>query len=95
MTAKLDDKGWQPIETVPKDGSPIWVAFHGHGESQVLGVRNYQGEWDYINSHDGDPQWWMPIAKPEPPPGLAGPHCGCDGCTERYAAEVSEPGERA
>ncbi len=68
----------------------IWVAFHGRGNDNVQVVswstssRGRHGNWDYINSHMGQPQWWMPHVKPEPPPGLAGPHCHCDGCTEEH-----------
>lgn len=76
---------WQPIKTAPKDGAPILVAYHGHGESHVIMVRWNETvasrtgrHWDYINSHDGDPQYWMPL--PSPPQGLEGAHCNCDCC---------------
>jgi hypothetical protein len=85
---------WQPIETAPKDGRYIWVAFHGHGESRAAIVSwaptslGRHGNWDYINSHDGQPQWWMPLERPTPPEGMDGPHCMCDGCVERHYEEV-------
>lgn len=85
---------WQPIETAPKDGTPIIVAFHGHGEDRVSIVSYSSGigrhAWDYINSHDGQPQWWMPL--PAPPHGMNGPHCECDGCIEKHAEQAS-PGK--
>jgi hypothetical protein len=79
---------WQPVDTAPMY-EDVWVAFHGHGLNQVIVARRVKqtghwGDWDYINSHDGEPQWWMPLEKPEPPDGMEGSSCGCDGCTEYY-----------
>jgi hypothetical protein len=87
---------WQPIETAPKN-QEVWVAFHGHGESRVQvatltdTVQGRHGGWDYINSHDGDPQYWMPISTPAPPDGMKGPHCNCDVCIEEYSQADGEP----
>ena len=90
---------WQPIETAPKDGTRIWVAYHSaYGSAAVQVVSwsprslNGQNNWDYINSHDGDPKWWMPYVEPEPPPveTMEGPDCGCDYCTEKYARPDNE-----
>lgn len=77
---------WQPISTAPMH-TLILVAYHGHGENQVsivrrTGTTGHWGDFDYINSHDGEPKYWMPL--PEPPNDIAGPDCGCDGCTEEY-----------
>jgi hypothetical protein len=77
---------WQPIATAPMH-TPILVAFHGHGENRVtvvtrIGQTGLWGDFDYINSHDGEPKYWMPL--PAPPDDIAGPDCGCDGCTEQY-----------
>lgn len=79
---------WQPIETCPM-WVPVLVAYHGHGENrthEVVRVKENSpvrwGDFDYINSHDGEPKYWMPL--PEPPDDLAGPDCGCDGCTEEH-----------
>ena len=82
---------WMNIETAPMY-EDIWVAFHGHGENQVKVVQRikqtgYWGDFDYINSHDGEPKYWMPYIKPEPPDNMAGPDCGCDGCDEKYSDE--------
>lgn len=82
---------WQPINTAPMN-QPVLVAFHGHGESRVIVATRvkqtgFWGDWDYINSHDGEPQFWQPI--PAPPGGMEGPDCGCEGCTERYS-EIQE-----
>jgi hypothetical protein len=98
MAFKQEDEmdEWKPIETAPRDGTEIWVAFHGHGENKVQIVSwvaarlGRHGHWDYINSHDGQPQCWMPLYKPEPPSGLAGAHCLCDGCIEEHS-EAQEP----
>lgn len=78
---------WQPIETAPMH-ERILVAFHGHGVNQVAIVSRvkatgFWGDYDYINSHDGEPKYWMPL--PVPPNDIAGPDCGCDGCTEQYS----------
>jgi hypothetical protein len=54
-------------------------------EAYRQGNKMQWGDWDYINSHDGEPKWWMPL--PEPPDGMAGPDCGCDQCTEKFAEQ--------
>lgn len=84
---------WQPITTAPMN-QRILVAFHGHGVERVaivtrIGQTGHWGDYDYINSHDGEPQYWMPL--PTTPDGMAGPQCGCDGCTERFYPEYGEP----
>jgi len=78
---------WQPIDTAPMF-ERILVAFHGHSKNVVVIASRIKrtghwGDWDYINSHDGEPQYWMPL--PTAPEGMEGPQCGCDGCTEQYA----------
>jgi hypothetical protein len=85
---------WQPIETAPMH-QDVLVAFHGHGEVRVIIARRlaqtgHWGDWDYINSHDGEPQLWMPL--PALPAGHTweGPHCGCDGCTERFHGDEND-----
>lgn len=81
---------WRPIESAPKDGTRMWVAFHGcgHNRVQIVSWSNQlvgrHGNWDYINSHYGRPQWWMPLEIPEPPDQMEGPRCECDGCLEKY-----------
>lgn len=77
---------WQPIETAPLD-TRIIVAYHGHGHNIVgiverVGTTGNWGDYNYINSHDGEPKYWMPL--PPVPDDIAGPDCGCDGCTEEY-----------
>lgn len=80
---------WQPIATAPMH-TRILVAFHGHSQNQVAIVTRekttgWWGDYDYINSHDGEPKYWMPL--PVAPNDMAGPDCGCDQCTERYHGE--------
>jgi len=77
------------VEKVPI-GATVLVAYHGHGENHVsictrVKQRGMWGDWDYINSHDGEPKYWMPV--PEAPNDIAGPDCGCDGCTEQYCGD--------
>lgn len=79
---------WRPIETAPL-GVPIWVAYHGHSANHAqivtrVASRGQFGDFDYINSHDGDPKYWMPLIVPEAPTDMEGPDCGCDGCLYRY-----------
>jgi hypothetical protein len=59
---------WQPIETAPKDGTPV-LAFIGDGDgAAVLGWSAGCREWqDYNGSSPRyDPTHWMPL--PPPPP---------------------------
>lgn len=88
---------WLPIETCPV-GVPVLVAFHGHGKNRANVVTrrratNNWDDWDYINSHDGAPKYWMPI--PEIPDDIAGPDCSCDGCIEAHHADAFDEPEDA
>lgn len=48
--------GWRPMETAPKDGTPLLLAYSGG-----LGVR--YGYWDHIGTAD----WWVADAPHERP----------------------------
>jgi hypothetical protein len=62
---------WQPIETAPKDGTPILVAIAG-GEYHSRQVYYEAGKWVVAKTRNGtiialdkEPTHWMPT--PEPP----------------------------
>jgi hypothetical protein len=63
---------WQPIETAPKDGTPIWLFYpEAHEQDrQAVGwwVNDFrEPRWmDHADAHDFiQPSHWMPL--PEPP----------------------------
>lgn len=71
---------WQPIETAPRDGTPILVYSPGHDQSDPTNIivakfEDYEGEtwWafcenvlaDIAGQVDPEPTHWMPL--PEPP----------------------------
>lgn len=83
---------WQPIETAPKDGTPIlaWNGFSQqvieYSESSVFGRRKWvfgecEGSYNARQEFD-DPTHWMPL--PEPPNAPlhrpAGGWSGASGC---------------
>jgi hypothetical protein len=61
---------WQPIETAPKDGRSLWLAYPcccirvGRWDSLLDA---WSDHWLYIGSSGnvGEPTHWMPL--PEPP----------------------------
>lgn len=63
--------GWQPIETAPKDGTPI-LGFAGDEYTVVFWNPHYSelGYWDLAvcGAHAIDGEWnpthWMPLPKP-------------------------------
>lgn len=70
-------KGWQPIETAPKDGTKIdlWVHFPEHDEAHRVADAFWDLEDEDWNLHGWlvrqfkftpQPTHWMPL--PEPPP---------------------------
>ena len=69
-------QAWRPIETAPKDGTPILVAHYGHEWDEAIwddGGRNYWGKagwyytgYDLYTSYPCEPDVWMP--KPVAPP---------------------------
>jgi hypothetical protein len=97
---------WRPIATAPMH-EPILVAFHGGGKNMIQVVKRIKttghwGDFDYINSHYGEPKYWTdplilldlsryPLTVPND---IAGPDCGCDGCTEEHFP-VDESDENA
>lgn len=58
---------WQPIETAPKDGTPILVWIDDHVAEVEWDEDGWIGVWEDISSSSGDdyPTHWMPL--PEPP----------------------------
>lgn len=82
---------WQPIETAPR-GRRVLIAYAANGATagvyvdfctlKARGDPKDRDSWDYINSHNGDPRFWMDA--PEPPQeGWHEVGCGCDGCMFR------------
>lgn len=66
---------WQPIETAPKDESPVLLACADWPHSVILGkavpvkVGGYtDGRW-WIHGASWEPTHWMPL--PPPPPAVA------------------------
>jgi hypothetical protein len=56
---------WQPIETAPKDGTPV-LAFAPIGDLPVTRVLSCNdGEWlSWPGPHRYDPTHWMPLPTP-------------------------------
>lgn len=64
------DKGWQPIETAPKDGAVLlaWEPGFYQGKGGCALVTWFRGKWATVAasvSWDCHPSHWMPL--PEPP----------------------------
>jgi hypothetical protein len=61
-----DVHGWQPIETAPKDGTPILgfmpKYFRGKGGQSVILWLDM--EWSDMGAHGCDPSHWMPLPRP-------------------------------
>jgi hypothetical protein len=53
---------WQPIETAPKDGSPV-LAFDGEDIAVVTyyHASDTLGWWEVIYDVEFDPTHWMPL----------------------------------
>jgi hypothetical protein len=82
---------WRHVTNdIPKIGETVLVAYHGHGRiildtCRRIDNRGWWGDWDYINSHDGEPQLWSPIPDGLPPlESFINNKCGCDSCTEAF-----------
>lgn len=67
-TLPNDNNGWQPIETAPKDGSPIL----GYAKKEYTTIEwSIGGYWTLCicGEHASDGEWWpthwMPL--PQPP----------------------------
>lgn len=67
---------WQPIETAPKDGTPIILGYAGSHSAEGFWMndpeKNHWGEigWfdsdsDVLCKHPHKPDYWIPL--PEPP----------------------------
>ena len=60
---------WQPIETAPSDGEPIWVAGGGW---ECPTITPADGDWWRHEARNGSkvvPRWWMPVICPTLPAG--------------------------
>ena len=57
---------WQPIETAPKDGTPVlaWLVNPSGDEYITVIKANRSGGWDWRSIYF-EPTHWMPL--PEPP----------------------------
>jgi hypothetical protein len=92
--------GWQPIETAPKDGTPV-LAFgftageiNGPGDCEAIEVATYEGpggDWpgfDWSIAGDAYANWIAPTHwMPLPPPPAASVSMG----TSRKASEPKDP----
>ena len=64
---------WQPIDTAPKDGTSVLIAFveKGHPQKPFVGEAEFRGTgWWWPNDYEGGcitpaPTHWMPL--PDPP----------------------------
>lgn len=63
--------GWQPIETAPRDGTPVWVGGHHSNGSPWMkqawwaGVRAWETMWGRLSVR---PDYWHPDLPPLPAP---------------------------
>ena len=64
---EVQDAGWQPIATAPKDGSYVLIWFDT-GHSRGHAIAHWEGrEWENSDSHTYAPMHWMPLpAGPKP-----------------------------
>lgn len=61
----MDERGWQPIETAPKDGTRIRAKIPGHGSETVIawhegvldGKYPQRGGWEYIRGKKPPDDW--------------------------------------
>jgi hypothetical protein len=59
--------GWQPIETAPKDGSPVLGVWQCLNQTWDYNVVQFSDDvwWNYYFDGSHTPTHWMPL--PEPP----------------------------
>lgn len=74
---------WQPIETAPKDGRFVLIAFDcPNPEYKAVCVARIRKGWSTWDSFPGDytkhPTHWMPL----PPPPQAPAGCGSTNCKD-------------
>lgn len=61
---------WQPMETAPYDGTPVWITISIGGIRDVRIARRYSedGYWYFVGDDDGaktrDAIAWMPLPAP-------------------------------
>jgi hypothetical protein len=69
--------GWMPIDTAPRDGTPIQARIPGHGDDNIIAW-----QWGLLDSDDNDCGAWAFLTEQEPP------DCWTDG----WCWEVNEDG---
>jgi hypothetical protein len=85
--------GWQPIETAPKDGTPILCGFPDNFHAQHGHFDDNTGKWGQLISFYYQPTHWMPLpAPPEATPAPTADKCpnpDCeDGQIHMYADQI-------
>jgi hypothetical protein len=64
---------WRPIESVPRDGTPVLLLMEYHFRSKPPEYQHDVGYWTTFNggrwvcAHGGTPVAWMPIPPATPP----------------------------
>lgn len=64
------DDAWRPIDSAPKDGTPILVCRQYPGSDQI-GIDRYRNDVWWRSTPYNQPQYWMPL--PVPPDSTAEP----------------------
>lgn len=60
-------RAWQPIETAPTDGSPVWVYGGRHRVATIVEADGEYWRWCVTEGSLLMPTHWMPAKLPEPP----------------------------
>lgn len=66
LRERAEDDGWLPIESAPKDGTPILTA-EGFGHQRSVTLNRWKDYGDLSMWDFGDPTHWRPL--PAPPAG--------------------------
>jgi hypothetical protein len=78
--------GWQPIETAPKDGTPILCGFPDNFHAQHGHFDDNTGKWGQLISFYYQPTHWMPL--PAPPEATPAPTAAIEGASDGPALDT-------
>jgi hypothetical protein len=81
--------GWQPIETAPKDGTPILCGFPDNFHAQHGHFDDNTGKWGQLISFYYQPTHWMPL--PAPPEATPAPTAAIEGASDGPALKCPNP----